>query len=379
MWHQSDNYVITGSPTSKELDLYHLVVAPSFACNLRCEHCYLPDHKKTSIPSEVTSSLISDWSDIVTKDRGALGGVFHLKGGEPTYLAGFEDILSQVEISNLRFLMTTNGIRLTDRSLKLLKKMARCENRVIITVSLDGASARSHDRLRGIGTFEKSWSNLKRLIAAEVPVHVNFVAHRNNIREVEPLVAKCRQTGVTQLNILPFVRRGYGASLSDFWLSPEERFEELNDIYERLDQEERQLLAGSLPDLTRGPGCLSECVVGYRGLYYVIPNGKVYSCPNLVDEEFSLGNVLEQSLTSIHYSNRLERVYNAIPSFSDGGPDLSCKGAVLGELRKGRSGQAESARRLSRNMKNEKLLQIGDGSSTDETSKAMSACFSRNI
>ena len=80
MWAPDNQYVITGDPATKELNLFHLVVAPSFACNLRCRHCYLPDHSQLLMPLRRVRTLVADWAAVVARERGRWGGVFHLKG-----------------------------------------------------------------------------------------------------------------------------------------------------------------------------------------------------------------------------------------------------------------------------------------------------------
>jgi MoaA/NifB/PqqE/SkfB family radical SAM enzyme len=54
-----------GPTSEKALDTYHRILAPTRACDLRCTHCYLPDHSPEMIFAEVALSLVNQWSDIV--------------------------------------------------------------------------------------------------------------------------------------------------------------------------------------------------------------------------------------------------------------------------------------------------------------------------
>ena len=86
-------YVMKGDFTKKALDIYHLILAPSYACNLACTHCYLPNHSSLTLPYKQVESLVDQFSEIVQEERGVFGGIFHLKGGEPLSLPYLGDIL----------------------------------------------------------------------------------------------------------------------------------------------------------------------------------------------------------------------------------------------------------------------------------------------
>ena len=371
MWSDNNQYVLTGNPDTRELDLFHLVLAPSFACNLRCKHCYLPDHSSFLMPWEQTRDLIRQWAHVVDTERGPWGGVFHLKGGEPTTVAYFDEILAELRSTQLRFLMTTNGLCLEPPSLGLLRELRkRNAESVIVTISLDGGRAAEHDQLRGRGSFDRSWRTAEQLIEAGIPVHINFVLTRSNAPGFVSLLRQAQGRGVAQVNVLPFVRRGYGAALQSDWLSPIERFDMVQEIYETVQPSLRSLLAGSIPDLISQNGCqLSECIVGYAGLYYVLPDGETYSCPNLVHSDFSAGNISRETIADVHDRMKTSAFYERVPSFAVADQDLSCKGAVVGELRSGHNEEAREVR----------LLPVLAAANNTPATTRVSACFSRNI
>src|SRR5688500_2717615 len=99
------NYVMRGPAAEKALDVYHLIFAPTHACNLSCRHCYLPDHSGVLIPFDQVRLLIERWERIVLRDRGPLGGYFHLKGGEPLIVPYLADVLELLAArASLRFM-----------------------------------------------------------------------------------------------------------------------------------------------------------------------------------------------------------------------------------------------------------------------------------
>jgi hypothetical protein len=74
-------YIMWGDSKKKALNIYHLILAPTYACNLRCRHCYLPGHAVKFLPKNIVLRLIDEWRDIVLEERGEYGGIFHIKGG----------------------------------------------------------------------------------------------------------------------------------------------------------------------------------------------------------------------------------------------------------------------------------------------------------
>src|SRR5688572_17008405 len=85
-----------GSYQKRQLDTYHLILAPTHACNLRCKHCYLPDHKNELLPREIALRILDEWSDIVLDERKPFQGIFHVKGGEPFVVPYFEDLMHRL-------------------------------------------------------------------------------------------------------------------------------------------------------------------------------------------------------------------------------------------------------------------------------------------
>ena len=75
---RSQTYVMKGSCSKRALDTYHLILAPTFACNIRCRHCYLPDHAAQGLSSDRVLRLVDEWSEIIVAERGPFGGIFHL-------------------------------------------------------------------------------------------------------------------------------------------------------------------------------------------------------------------------------------------------------------------------------------------------------------
>ncbi len=299
------NYVMQGLTSEKALDIYHLIFAPTHACNLRCKHCYLPDHDVEALPKEIAMRLVDEWSEIVLEERGPFRGIFHVKGGEPFVVPYLGDIMDRlVELQSMRLMLTTNG---TFTNEKTLNKLQACHDglsgHVTVIVSLDGASAKTHDALRGDGQFEVTTSFIRAIRARGIFTHLNCVLHGQNMHEIPAYVRLAMDLGADQINFLPLVPKGYGSTVRCLQVPHLQLHQQLQAVYDSGDECTRRLLAGSLSHIAdrnkRGILAACECVAAYQGLFYITPEGSVFTCPNLLNTEHSIGNVKNLSLREL--------------------------------------------------------------------------------
>ncbi len=327
-----ETYVMKCSSEKRALDTYHLILAPSFGCNLRCKHCYLPDHDAAGLAVEDVLRLMEEWSEIVVAERGPMGGIFHLKGGEPLMLSYMDDVLERLaELKTLRFMMTTNGILGDWDVIERLDRLnVVLDGGVQIIVSIDGSNDAINAKLRGTGNFEKAVAFVRGVREAGVTVFLNNVIHRGNLDDIEAFVALALELDAAQVNFLSFVPKGQGEEMCFGRPNPLEVFERIDAIWKRGDERIRSLLAGSLSDILHNESCgictSRECVGGYRGLLYIVPDGTAYSCPNLNHAGLEAGNIHERALAAIHDA-MLRKVYAKVRTPEDDMRDrYSCKG-----------------------------------------------------
>jgi len=310
-------YVMKGSYAEKALETYHMILAPSFRCNIGCKHCYLSDHDVLTLPKERVLDLVNKWSEIVIEDRGPFGGIFHIKGGEPLILPYLNDILDRLEdLKTLRFMMTTNGIAGDQNIIERLHSLSTAlDGNVQIIVSIDGSNDAVNAQLRGPGNFGKAVDFVRMLRNADITVYLNNVLHKGNLCDVESFVQLAMDLDVQQVNFLSFNPKGYGKQMASLAPKPDQVFKCIDTVWETGDQRVRSLLAGSLSDILHAESCgsctSSECVGGYRGLLYIVPSGATYSCPNLDRHDMVAGNILDSELKSIHNARQSE-VYRKI-------------------------------------------------------------------
>lgn len=186
-----------------DFPLTSLYLYLSSYCNLRCVHCWISPDYSQKPDNGVNSNLLLQ-SIIQAKDLGLQR--VKLTGGEPLLYKGLPELLKFLAAEAISISIETNGT-LIDSG--FLKALLPC-NVEQVCVSLDGACAQVHDRIRGVkGSFDLSIAGIKLLREAQVAVQIIMTLQRINYGELEPLIELCNQVGVQSLKInhmIPFGR-----------------------------------------------------------------------------------------------------------------------------------------------------------------------------
>jgi MoaA/NifB/PqqE/SkfB family radical SAM enzyme len=162
--------------------------------------------------------------------------IIHFCGGEPTIHPGIASLIGHVHAGGAKSRLTTNGIAMPDELLATLRA-----HRTDVKVSIHG-DRDHHNRMLGRDAFDAAVGNLRRLLAAAVPVSVQTTVVASGEWVVGWMVGFCRDLGVRRLSILPFIPRGSGlARAQEYELSFAER-QALRSLVAR----KRQALSGRL-------------------------------------------------------------------------------------------------------------------------------------
>lgn len=300
-----NTYVMEGDPNDGRLSTYHLILAGTHACNLRCQHCYLPDHHSQLLAEATALSLVDQWSRIVEDECDGKNGIFHVKGGEPFVIPYLHRLARRVhDAGNLHLMLTTNGTLGTPEVFDFLTAHNQdSAGELTVIVSLDGATAESHELLRGQHQYQKTLDFTRLLVRRGIRTFLNCVLHSKNVHEVAEYLTLATELNVSQVNFLPLVPKGFGQDLRLYQVTQQSLHQRINNIYSAESEGVRGLLAGSLSDViyraSTGTTPATECTAGYRGLFYITPEGTVFTCPNITNADFSLGNVYHESLLAI--------------------------------------------------------------------------------
>jgi SynChlorMet cassette radical SAM/SPASM protein ScmF len=172
------------------LSMYYVYLTSG--CNLACRHCWLTPtfQAQGSTGGHLDYNLFA----LAIEEGLPLGlrGV-KLTGGEPLIHPDFTRIVDRVYENKLNMTMETNGVLMTDSLARFLKEKSPSP---FISVSLDGASASTHDPFRGVkGCFDKAVQGIRSLVAVGIRPQVIMSLHEENVEDIEPLVALAEKLG----------------------------------------------------------------------------------------------------------------------------------------------------------------------------------------
>ena len=131
-------------------------------CNLRCLHCWIaPKFQDEGSPYPVLS--LDLFKSIVEQAKPLGLSGLKLTGGEPLMHPEIGEILEYIRGEDLNLTMETNGVLCSP---EIARQIRACKN-PFVSVSLDGADAKTHEWVRGVrGCFESALEGIKHLVNA---------------------------------------------------------------------------------------------------------------------------------------------------------------------------------------------------------------------
>jgi MoaA/NifB/PqqE/SkfB family radical SAM enzyme len=169
-------------------------------CNLRCVMC---KYGRGWAPPELPGARFAEVMD----ELAALGcRKVHFSGGEVLARPDFEVIAGRAAAAGMKVTLTSNLTLLTRARAKALMRHKISS----VSTSLDGATAKVHERVRGIpGAFAKTLRGMGYLArerarrGQRTRLRVNFVMMRQNFRDHPALVRLAAAHGATELHPMP--------------------------------------------------------------------------------------------------------------------------------------------------------------------------------
>ncbi|MGM0787162.1 MAG: radical SAM protein, partial [Thermodesulfobacteriota bacterium] len=190
-------------------------------CNLSCVHC-----RASATCGPYTGELDTRASFRLLDQIAEVGRpIVILTGGEPLLREDIFDIASYGTKLGLRMVMAPNGT-LIDR--QIAAKMAESGIQRI-SVSLDGATAETHDGFRGVsGAFDAAISGIETARAAGIEFQVNTTITKLNSGEIPKIFKLAEKLGAVALHIFLLVPTGRGKYIVDQGITAREYEETLN-------------------------------------------------------------------------------------------------------------------------------------------------------
>lgn len=277
-------------------------------CNLACDHCYISAHPGAGRQEELdTTAALAVIDDL------ARAGVplILLSGGEPLLRPDILAIAARARDRRVATVLSTNGTLIDAAVARQLIEAGVA----YAGVSLDGATASTHDRIRGVaGAFDRAIAGIRASTGAGLRCGIRVTLTRTNADELEPLLDLAVELGVDRFCLYWLVPTGRGATHhADRQLDPAAVDAVLDRLYARADAIGAgrmevltvdapsdavalldRMAAGAAPSLDAARHLLAlqggSCSAGRR-VANIDPASTVYPCQFAQAEEFRLGSV----------------------------------------------------------------------------------------
>ena len=204
--HKEDPRETLETSDSNDFPLYHLYFYLTEGCNLTCSHCWLapkhdPDGRHCSVlPLELFSKIIADAIPL------GLKGI-KLTGGEPLLHPDFLAMLDIIHRQEINLTLETNGILCTP---EIAREISQLDS-PFVSVSLDGANAKTHDTNRGMdGAFLKATAAISALAGYGIKTQVIMSIMQSNFDQIEAVIQLAEELGAgsVKFNIIQPTGRG---------------------------------------------------------------------------------------------------------------------------------------------------------------------------
>ena len=194
-------------------------------CNLKCKHCYQSAGKR--LPDELS---LEKRLDVI--DQLASEDVFSVafSGGEPLMDKDIWRVIERAKKNYMYVSVATNGTLITPQIAKRMSDVGVD----YVEISVDSADPEKHDRFRGVpGAWERTIAGIKNAVAERTyQVGLAPTITRINFKELPDLINLAIDLKVDKFFVFNFIPVGEGKNLIDVDLTPEQREEMLNILYE---------------------------------------------------------------------------------------------------------------------------------------------------
>ena len=295
--------------------LYVMLKPAGPMCNLACHYCYYlekrelyPTDKHPTMSKELLEEFTRQYIEAQTMPQ----VLFTWHGGE-TLLRSVDFYQHALKLQRryahgrqIDNCLQTNGTLLTDEWCKFFK-----ENNFLIGISIDGPQE-YHDHYRKTHNGRPTWNDVMRGIhlLQKHGVEWNAMAVVNSYNADHPLefYRFFKEIGCQYLQFTPVVEQIEG-EVTDFSVTPNQWGTFLCKLYDEWVKQDVGEIFVQTFDATlanwvgEAPGvCSLSAMCGHAAAMEF--NGDVYSCDHFVFPEFRLGNIRQQSLTSLMYGER---------------------------------------------------------------------------
>jgi len=253
------------------------------SCNLSCAHCLV-----SSSPQGSAGLSLEKWKDVITQSRELGAKTFFITGGEPFVRKDMCEIIDFITGSQIGGELTilTNAMLFKGDRLEALKRFR--DRPLFFQVSLDGATEKTNDKIRGKGCFKGTLQGIKSLKSIGFETVLTTAVADSNHHEI-PLIPKLAQEiGCKRIHLMWVHRKGRMIeNASDFEIS----IEKVIDVVQKTKKVADELgieidnFVAMQNRVNSQPGLKYDLSSSGYSTMCVSYDGRVYPAASFVDED----------------------------------------------------------------------------------------------
>ncbi len=289
-------------PHDRDYDQTPLVVAweSTQACDLACDHCRASATKRRHSDELSTKEAVELFEDIASFSPQP---IFVVSGGDPLWRPDlFELLQAAVDIGITPSVTPATTSRLTEETIQQFADIG--VNRMAL--SLDGATAASHDAFRGeTGTFQTVIEAAHHAREAGLSIQINTTVTAATVGELPAIADLAEELGAQMWEVFFLVPVGRGAQLAQ--ITPERAHQVTEWLYNRSREASYRIITVEAPfyrrvarDMASETGDETPQVGSTgagNGFVFVSHTGDVYPSGFM---PLRAGNIREAQLSTIY-------------------------------------------------------------------------------
>ncbi len=282
-------------------------------CNLSCIHCRASAQEGPYSGELNTAECLRLLDDIASFSK----PVIILTGGEPLLRKDIFEVARHGSDKGLRLVMAVNGTLVDE---KIARKMQDAGIQRM-SVSIDGATAESHDHFRQVqGAFEGALRGIRLAKKVGLEFQINTTITRQNSHELPAILDLAIDLGAAAHHVFLLVPTGRGKELKDQQVTAQEYEDILTWFYDQKEGSPLHLKATCAPQFYRilrqkarkagknvtyqnfGLDATTRGCLGGISFCFISHLGQVQPCGYL---ELDCGNIRENTLEEIWAKSRI--------------------------------------------------------------------------
>jgi len=213
-------------------------------CPLACRHCRA-DAQAGPAEGELTTN---EGRRLLEAIAAMAKPTIILTGGEPLERKDVFDLARHARGLGLGVVLASCGLPINDETARRMVE-AGIE---VVSISLDGATAASHDAFRGAaGAFEAAQRGIEAVKRVGLPFQINTTVARQNAAELPAILQMAARLGAATFNPFLLVPTGRGRALADQELSAEQYEQTLRWLADEADRAKIRIRVTCAPHYQR--------------------------------------------------------------------------------------------------------------------------------